>query len=597
MSDNLRSDDIRRIIGSLSDDSDPDSPDATLPTLLSDENDSDHASDVEEMEFDVSDDSDSDVDDPGPSSGQWREWAPHDVGFTKFPFQLAGQCGFRPPPNFDRDSDVDFFSLFFTDELFNEIVVETNRYAREKIHINTPLTQNSCWHSWTDITLPELKAFIGVILNMSLNTKPNMEDFFSSNWLDYQPFFKDVFSKERFFQIFWSLHISPPSNTGHILGTLTRSGKVRKFLQYLETRFQEYYTPSENISVDESTIGFRGRVSFRVYNKDKPTKWGIKVFVLCDASNGYVSAVEPYMGANTYSTVTDRPDLLVTTKVVLSLVNKLENTVGNVEGYHIFTDRYYTSIELARELYKKNIHLTGTINRGRVGLPKEIKSKPKLKKADIISFRKDASTTDPVNVHIIEWKDKRSVLMLTTLYDNSTQNISRKVRGGAEEVVVKPTVICRYNDNMGGVDIADHYISSYSFTRRTVKWWRKVFFWALDVCVVNSFLLKNMSRAPGMKPFRQRDYRKKLIVSLVGEVRNLRKRGRPSMLQTDERLNGKLHIPELLGPRKNKDCVVCTQRGQGERKRSRLFCDTCENKPGLHPGNCFRLYHTAKKYK
>lgn len=92
---------------------------------------------------------------------------------------------------------------------------------------------------------------------------------------------------------------------------------------------------------------------FKVYNKEKPTKWGIKVFVLSDAVSGYVCAMEPYMGSQMTLNI-DQPDLLATTKIVLALIDKIENSYGNVEGFHIFTDRYYTSVQLAKELYKKN---------------------------------------------------------------------------------------------------------------------------------------------------------------------------------------------------------------------------------------------------
>ncbi len=51
--------------------------------------------------------------------------------------------------------------------------------------------------------------------------------------------------------------------------------------------------PSMNISVDESIIGFKGRLSFIQY---KPTKWGIKVWVMADSSNGYVSNLNIYTG-------------------------------------------------------------------------------------------------------------------------------------------------------------------------------------------------------------------------------------------------------------------------------------------------------------
>lgn len=151
-------------------------------------------------------------------------------------------------------------------------------------------------------------------------------------------------------QLFWALNLGPPQTRGPLIGTLTRSGKVRRFMQYLETKFQEYFCPSKNLSLDESTIGFKGRVVFKVYNKDKPSKWGIKIFVVSDAVSGYVCALEPYMGSMMTSQL-ERPELLVTSRIVLSLVDKLELAYGDVQGFHLFTDRYYTSVELAKELY------------------------------------------------------------------------------------------------------------------------------------------------------------------------------------------------------------------------------------------------------
>ncbi len=45
-------------------------------------------------------------------------------------------------------------------------------------------------------------------------------------------------------------------------------------------------------------IKFKGRLGFKQYMKDKPTKWGIKVFVLSDATNGYIYRLEIYTGKN-----------------------------------------------------------------------------------------------------------------------------------------------------------------------------------------------------------------------------------------------------------------------------------------------------------
>lgn len=197
---------------------------------------------------------------------------------------------------------------------------------------------------------------------------------------------------------------------------------------------------------------------------------------------------------------------------------------------------------------------------------------------------------------VILWKDKNEVTMLSTLYDNSTQIVKRTKKQGVAEEIVKPTTVCKYNESMGGVDLADQYISSYGFTRKSLKWWRKVFFWLQEAAIVNAYLLYNMTA--GQQQIRQRQFRKTLISQLVGDIRNTNKKGRPPQLQETTRLNGKLHLPYPLEDRKVKDCVVCSSRVQGAtRKRVKFYCKTCENEPGLHIGVCFEKYHSSKIYQ
>ena len=92
---------------------------------------------------------------------------------------------------------------------------------------------------------------------------------------------------------------------------------------------------------------------------------------------------------------------------------------------------------------------------------------------------------------VLAWQDKRIVYMLTTYYDSSTQQVQRKNRKHEIEEIAKPIAIIEYTKHMGAVDRFDHYCRSYAFTRKSLKWWRKTFFWLLDVAVVNSFILYN----------------------------------------------------------------------------------------------------------
>lgn len=73
--------------------------------------------------------------------------------------------------------------------------------------------------------------------------------------------------------------------------------------------------------MDEAMIKFKGRLGFKQYMKDKPTKWGIKVIVLSDARNGYVYRLEIYTGKN--QVIDDCTGLC--SRVVLDLVKRLRS--------------------------------------------------------------------------------------------------------------------------------------------------------------------------------------------------------------------------------------------------------------------------------
>ena len=72
--------------------------------------------------------------------------------------------------------------------------------------------------------------------------------------------------------------------------------KLRPFLEPLIANFQKSYTPHRELSVDEAMVGFKGRLSFIQYLPKKPTKWGIKSYVLADSVTGYVWNWRLYTG-------------------------------------------------------------------------------------------------------------------------------------------------------------------------------------------------------------------------------------------------------------------------------------------------------------
>ena len=205
-------------------------------------------------------------------------------------------------------------------------------------------TAGSLYKSWRSVTVEEMKGFVAVILNMGIIQLGNLKDYWCTSDTTDLPFFRSVFSRNRFFQIFGALHV------GDMESPLKRD-KIQPLLDRLVPAFQAAYTPSQRIAVDESVISFKGRVSFRQYLKGKPHPWGIKAFVLSDSKTGYLHRVCIYYGKETELI---RDDLPHTARVVLTLVEGLHD-----QGYDLYIDRFYSGLLLATELEKEGITVTG----------------------------------------------------------------------------------------------------------------------------------------------------------------------------------------------------------------------------------------------
>ena len=74
-----------------------------------------------------------------------------------------------------------------------------------------------------------------------------------------------------------------------------------------------------------------------------------------------------------------------------------------------------------------------------------------------------------------KWKDKRDVYFLSTVYYDEMETITWRGRGDTESVN-KPKIVT----NMSGVDIADQLMVYYACWRRTLKWYKRVF-WRLSM--------------------------------------------------------------------------------------------------------------------
>ena len=159
-----------------------------------------------------------------------------------------------------------------------------------------------------------------------------------------------------------------------------------------------YITPARKITIDEAIIAFHGHVFFQQYIRGKPQPWGIKA---CCKTGHLYNII--YYGRETHQITS--PGLNHTTNVMLTLMDPLKNW-----GYDLYTDRFYTSLQLATELLHIGTTLTGTVM---VDLPVAVKyTRPMPKRGDVTTFKK-------CSIVVMWWTDKRTLVTLSTSHSNS----------------------------------------------------------------------------------------------------------------------------------------------------------------------------------
>ena len=129
---------------------------------------------------------------------------------TTLPFTATPGLNISLPRN---ASPLQYLELFMTISLWRYLIDTTNSYARARLG-SMPPTRRSLFRNWRDISLLEMKVFVGLIINMGLTKLSDIKDYWSTHLTLNLPFFRSVFSRDRFLQIYWMLHVGDiPSTT------------------------------------------------------------------------------------------------------------------------------------------------------------------------------------------------------------------------------------------------------------------------------------------------------------------------------------------------------------------------------------------------
>ena len=449
-------------------------------------------------------------------------------------------------------SPLDYFLLFVDNHMLTSIVRETNRFAVQCLTAN-----GKDPNSWAAVTLEELKAFLGLIIAMSIHSLPSMRDYWKDDWVLGVPEFAKVMPRNRFLDINRYLHLNDNSKIPACESPdMEKLFKLRPFLESLQAKFTHCYNPHKEQAIDEAMIKYKGRTSLKQYMPMKPIKRGIKVWCRADSHSGYLCDFDIYTGRHR-----DGVERGLGYSVVTRLCRGIEG-----KWYNVYFDNFFTSYPLLEDLYSKKILSCGTVRQGRKEFPAVLfdKNATKTMKRGETVWRMKGP------ILALTWIDNKPVTIsgtITGIPDEQLPEVQRRKKDGTLENVACPPIVSAYNCYMGGVDKNDQMKSYYGINISGKKWWTRVFFDLIDRAIFNGKVLFNESPHTPRKSLK--DFKVNIAKLLIGNFCSRRKRGRSSLDNQQARFVER-HFPDFLpmnenGRRMERRCFICS--GNNIRKK------------------------------
>lgn len=394
---------------------------------------------------------------------RWKKQCPNKIIRTRKENIIVRLPGVRNCGK-NAKTAIECWSLFFTDEMLNIIVENTNRYISELAQGYARERRGKP----TDVC--EIKAFLGLLyLAGTLKSgRLNTKELWQRNELGIERFWL-VMSHDRFHFLLRCLRFDDLT-TREERKQFDKLAPIRRLFDLFVENCKKTYTVGANTTIDEKLEAFRGRCSFKQYIPSKPNRYGIKIFALVDSATSYASNLEVYVGKQPEGPY---EQLNNPQNIVLRLIEPISGTNRNLT-----CDNWFTSIDLVKKLFHDHkITYVGTIKKNKRELPPEFSNtRARHEFSSIFGFQKDMTIVSYIP------KKYKTVNLISSLHHDDTIDPST-----AEKL--KPEIITFYNHTKGGVDNLDKLSATYDVARNTRRWPMVVFYSMMNMAGVNSQII------------------------------------------------------------------------------------------------------------
>ena len=184
-----------------------------------------------------------------------------------------------------------------------------------------------------------------------------------------------------------------------------------------------------------------------------------------------------------YTGKEDRQEKGLSHRVVMDLCSQMFG-----KNLYVYFDNFYTGVELLQDLHTRGVMLCGTVYTNRKRLSKELLPKQlKLNKHEYKVAQKDELT-------FCVWQDTKAVCVLSNFHDPQAVGVvNRRLGLNVQRLVEVPKMLDDYQKNMKGVDIFNQMTGYYLLNHRSKKWWRRIFFYLMEMSVYNAYVIARNS--------------------------------------------------------------------------------------------------------